>query len=173
MPKLHVSCHTTSPVTCDTEHRMSQTDDYGKAHLCTTSKCLADHDRGAKFLVTEIFEKRRRSLKGKGYKVHDDNHIKELGRTRKEQKQLQTTAEYISLHVCVTTQPWLTLWPAMSWDPRHFTDAVFLGSSLGEYAQSGLPPGVLGRKDVISMKGTLLPIFQYPTFLMLPSWTWD
>lgn len=117
IPKLHVSCHTTCTVTCDTEHRMSQTDEYGKAHLCTTSRCLADHDRGEKFLVTEIFEKRGRSLKGKGHKVHDDNHIKEQGRTK------ITTMEYMSLHVCVTAQPWLTLWPAMSWDPRHFTDA--------------------------------------------------
>lgn len=50
---------------------------------------------------------------------------------------------------------------------------LFLGSSLGEYAQAGLPPGVLGRKDVVSMKGTLLPVFQYLIFLMLPSRTWD
>lgn len=43
---------------------------------------------------------------------------------------------------------------------------LFLGSSLGEYAQAGKPLGVLGRKDVGSMKGTPLPIFQYLTFLM-------
>lgn len=59
--------------------------------------------KGAKFLVTEIFENRGRSLNGKGHNVHNDNHIKEQWRTK-----ITTNYSGIDLSSCLCHCPAMT-----------------------------------------------------------------